>query len=54
MACCGASRPKQDYLITYKNGSTERVPAASGIMAVRQKIIAGGGGTFQMAEPLKK
>lgn len=54
MACCGASRPKQDYLITYKDGKTERVPASSGVMAVRQKIIAGGGGTFHMVEPLKK
>jgi hypothetical protein len=49
--CCGAAKPKQDYLITYKDGTTERLPASSGVMEVRRRIIANGGGTFQMVSP---
>ena len=52
--CCGASKPKQDYLITYKSGKTERVAASEGVMEVRRRIIAGGGGTFQMVAPTSK
>jgi hypothetical protein len=46
--CCGQSKPTQDYMITYKDGSTERVAADQGVITVRQKIIKGGGGTFRM------
>ncbi|MCX0246416.1 hypothetical protein [Streptomyces drozdowiczii] len=46
--CCGQAKPKQDYLITYKSGRTERVAADQGLITVRQKIIKGGGGTFRM------
>jgi hypothetical protein len=53
MGCCGKTTPKQDYLITYKDGSTEQLPAATGVMEVRRKIIAGGGGTFRMVPPKK-
>lgn len=51
--CCGASKPKQDYLITYKDGKTERVAADQGVMEVRRRIIAGGGGTFAMVPQTK-
>lgn len=46
--CCGQSKPTQDYMITYKDGSTERVPSTEGVITVRQKIIKKGGGTFRM------
>ena len=52
--CCGASKPKMDYMITYKSGGEERVPASQGVMEVRRRIIAGGGGTFKMVAPLAK
>ena len=51
--CCGASKPKQDYLITYKSGAQERLPATSGVLEVRRRIIANGGGTFRMVPPEK-
>lgn len=54
MGCCGNKAPKQDYLITYQDGRTEQVPAAEGVMEVRRRIIAGGGGTFKMVAPAKK
>lgn len=54
MGCCGSRAPKQDYLITYKDGRTERVAASEGVMEVRRRIIAGGGGTFQMVAPTAK
>ena len=41
-------------MITYRSGQTERVPAEEGVMEVRRRIIAGGGGTFNMVAPLKK
>lgn len=57
MVCCGKTTPKQDYLITYKGGArdgeTEQVEASVGIMEVRRRIIAGGGGTFRMVPPKK-
>lgn len=46
--CCGQSKPTQDYMITYKDGRTERVLSTEGVITVRQKIIKGGGGTFRM------
>ena len=46
--CCGQAKPAQDYLITYRDGSTEQVPSKEGVITVRQKIIKGGGGTFRM------
>lgn len=53
--CCGASKPKQDYLITYEDGATERVAASEGVMEVRRRIIASQkNGTFRMVPPLKK
>ena len=53
--CCGASKPKQDYLITYKDGRTERVAASAGVLEVRRRIIASeGGGTFRMVDPIAR
>ena len=54
MGCCGNKAPKQDYLITYRDGSTEKVAASEGVMEVRRRIIAGGGGTFKMVAPAAK
>lgn len=52
MGCCGNKQPTQDYLITYKggekDGQTERVSASEGVMEVRRRILANGGGTFAM------
>lgn len=54
MGCCGTSKPKLDYLITYKDGRTERVAATEGVMEVRRRIIAGGGGTFKNVPPVAR
>lgn len=35
-------------MITYRDGTTERVPAAEGVVRVRQKIIKGGGGSYAL------
>ena len=48
MGCCGQSKPLQDYLITYRDGTTEKVSADQGVIAVRQKILKAGGGSFRM------
>lgn len=53
-SCCGANKAKQDYLITYKDGTTEQVAADKGVMEVRRRIIARGGGTFAMVPAAKK
>lgn len=48
MGCCGQAKPLQDYEITYRDGTTERVSADQGVIAVRQKILKAGGGSFRM------
>lgn len=56
MACgsCGARKAKQDnseYLITYRDGSTERVPTS---MEARRKLATTdkGGGTHRLVPKL--
>lgn len=57
MGCCGQKAPKQDFLIIYKGGArdgeTEQVAASVGVMEVRRRILAGGGGTFKMVPAAK-
>ncbi|MFG2873297.1 hypothetical protein [Streptomyces sp. NPDC048338] len=52
MGCaCNKGKQAMDYLITYSDGSTERVAGKLGLIAVRQKILKGGGGTWKAVKP---